>query len=191
MSARHILPAGAVLPPMPGPAAAAPGDEGPAAPATAGATVPKGANAAASAPTGSRAPPAKPQPRGRRARPAGDPQRPDRFRVLNDFVDSQMRDVSDAAAKAWFVLYRDTKPDGLVRTGLSDMAKRMGCAVSTAKRAVRELKARGLVTLVQKGAPGRGPNVYRVHGKTGPGSGRGGDDPGPSCRGIGVSGDPQ
>ena len=60
----------------------------------------------------------------------GDSQRPDRFRVLNDFVDGQMRDVSHVAAKAWFVLYRDTKPDGLARTGLSDMANRMGCSVS-------------------------------------------------------------
>lgn len=180
MSAHHILPAGAVLPPMLEPAAAAAGDEGPGAHTATGATVPKRAGAAASAAAGSRAPTTKPQPRGRRARPVSDPQRPDRFRVLNDFVDGQMRDVSDAAANAWFVLYRDTKPDGLVSTGLSDMAIRMGCAVSTAKRAVRELKARGLVTLVQKGAPGRGPNVYRVHGKPGPGSGHGGDDPGPS-----------
>ncbi|MCE9629451.1 MAG: hypothetical protein K8S94_01850 [Planctomycetia bacterium] len=191
MSTDHILPAGAVLPPMPGPGAATPGDEATAALATTGVTVPKKTVAAASVPGLARDPTAKPQPRGRRARPVEAPQHPDRFRVLNDFVDGQMRDVGDAAAKAWFVLYRDTKPDGLVRTGLSDMAIRMGCAVSTAKRAARELKARGLVTLVQKGAPGRGPNVYRVHGKPSPGSGRGGDDPGPSCLGIGVSGDPQ
>lgn len=182
MSSHHILPAGAVLPPMPGPGAAAPDDESPAARTTTTAAVPKRAGAAASAPAGLAAPRGKPQPQRRRARPVDSPQHPSRFHVLNDFVDGQMRDVSDAAAKAWFVLYRDTKPDGLAKTGLSDMATRMGCSVSTAKRAVRELRVRGLVTRVQKGAPGRGPNVYRVHGKPVRGSRLGGDDASPSCR---------
>lgn len=180
MSSHHILPAGAVLPPMSGRENAKPGDEGATAPTTAGASAPKRAGPTAIAPAASPDPIAKPQPRRRRGRPAHTPQHPDRFRVLNDFVDGQMRDFSDRAAKAWFVLYRDTKPDGLARTGLSDMATRMGCSVSTAKRAVRELMTRRLVTLLQKGAPGRGPNVYRVRGKPVTDIRCGGDEPDPS-----------
>jgi hypothetical protein len=130
----------------------------------------KVAGAVTSDPAGPVAPPAKTQSRGRRVEAGGDRGRPNRFRVLNDFVDGSMRDVGDAAAKAWFVLYRDTKPDGLARTGQSDMATRMGCSVSTVKRAVRALRARGLVTLVRKGAPGVGPNVYRVQGTPAPAS---------------------
>ncbi len=159
MGKHRILPAGAVLPPMPGQAPTAPDNMVPAAVAPAGDTA-TGAGAAAV----SQAATAKPQPQGRRARPVSAPERPGRFRVLNEFVDGQMRDMSAAAAKAWFVLYRDTKPDGLAKTGLSDMAARMGCSGSTAKRAVQELRKSGLVTLERKGAPGRGPNVYRVHG---------------------------
>jgi len=163
LTAHQILPAGVVLPPMSPPAVGTPGGEPGPAPSSAGVAVLKVAGAVTSDRAGP-APPAKTQSRGRRIQSGGDRGRPDRFRVLNDFVDGSMRDVGDGAAKAWFILYRDTKPDGLARTGLSDMATRMGCSVSTAKRSVRVLKDRGLVTLVRKGAPGVGPNVYRVQG---------------------------
>ena len=162
MSVHRILPAGAVLSPMPGPVAAALCNDTPG-----GRGTPKNATT-------------KPQTRSRRIQPRRDQQPPDRFRVLNNFVDGPMRRVSDGAVKAWFILYRDTKPDGLAKTGLSDMATRMGSSVSTAKRAVRDLRKSGLVTLVQKGAPGRGPNVYRVHGTPTSDVPRGGDEPDPN-----------
>jgi hypothetical protein len=164
LTAHQILPAGVVLPPMPRPEVGTPDGEPRPASSSTSIAVLKVAGAVTSDPTGLAAPPAKIQPRGGRIQSGEDRGRPDRFRVLNDFVDGSMRDVGDGAAKAWFVLYRDTKPDGLARTGLSDMATRMGCSVSTAKRAVRALRKRGLLTLVRKGAPGVGPNVYRVLG---------------------------
>jgi hypothetical protein len=187
MSDRRIIPPGSVLPPMiAGGGGAAPAGNTPAA----------------------RPRPADPS-------PAPDPQTPrrprrstpeaatgaakrhaDRFRVLNEFIDVTMRNLSDAAAKAWFVLYRDTKPNGLAKVGLSDLATRMGCSVSTAKRAIRELRRRGLVSVDVRGRPGRGPSVYRL------GVGSDGDDAGPSRRRqagrtppplavLGVTGDPQ
>jgi hypothetical protein len=85
---------------------------------------------------------------------------------MNDFVDTTMRNLDPRAVQAWFVLYRDTKPNGLAQTGLTDLATRMGCSMSTAKRMIRSLKGHGLVTTVRKGAPGCGPNAYRVTGLT-------------------------
>jgi hypothetical protein len=120
----------------------------------------------------------------------------DRFLVLNEFVDVTMRNLCDAAAKAWFVLYRDTKPNGLAKVGLSDLATRMGCSGATAKRAIRELKRRGLVSVVTQGSPGRGPSEYRL----GTGSDRFADGPSQRRRAgrtptppavQGVTGDPQ
>jgi hypothetical protein len=90
--------------------------------------------------------------------------KPGRFGVLNQFVDVTMRGLSDRAVRAWIVLYRDTKPNERVRTGYSDLARRMGCSISTVKRAIRELRQRGLVTVTRRGGPAVGPNEYRVVG---------------------------
>ena len=92
------------------------------------------------------------------------PGKSERFQVLNDFVDVQMRELSHAAVRAWLVLYRDTKPNGLAKTGLTDLARRAGFSLSTAKRAVRELVDRGLAKPVHRGRKGSGPSVYRVVG---------------------------
>jgi septal ring-binding cell division protein DamX len=91
-----------------------------------------------------------------------------RFHTINDFVDLSMRGLTGAAAKAWVVLWRDTKPNGLAKTAMSDLARRMGCSTTTAKRAVRELKAAGLLDVPVVGGLGRGASVYRVVGYVGP-----------------------
>jgi hypothetical protein len=88
----------------------------------------------------------------------------DRFQILNDFVDVQMRDLSDAALRAWLVLYRDTKPNSLAKTGLTDLARRAGFSVRTARRAVKQLVDLGLAKPVLRGHKGSGPSVYRVVG---------------------------
>ena len=75
-----------------------------------------------------------------------------------------MRGLTGAAAKVWIVLWRDTKTNGLAKTAISDLARRMGCSPTTAKRAVRELKAAGLIVVTVVGGLGRGANVYRVVG---------------------------
>lgn len=171
MNAHRILSAGTVLPPMVDAVADASPEELSSVSGRPPVAVPTKADTIASAQGSPAATAAERQPRSRRGYPGRDRRPQDRFRVLNAFVDEQMCSVSPNAAKAWFVLYRDTKPDGLARTGLSDMAARMGCSVSTAKRAVRELRKRNLVTPVRKGAPGRGPNVYSVNATADPARG--------------------
>jgi len=90
--------------------------------------------------------------------------RSERFGVLNDFVDTAMREASPGAVAAWLVLWRDTKPNGLATTGLTDIARRMGVSMSTVKRALRELKELGLVSVKRRGTKDARPNTYRVHG---------------------------
>lgn len=85
-----------------------------------------------------------------------------RFGTINTFVDITMRELSDRAALAWLVLWRDTKPNGLARTAVADLARRMGCSPSKAKRALAELRARSLIVVADRGGLGRGPSSYRL-----------------------------
>jgi DNA-binding MarR family transcriptional regulator len=75
-----------------------------------------------------------------------------------------MKSISPAAVRAWLVLYRDTKPNGLATTGLTDIARRAGYSQKTARRAVKELSTRQLAKRVARGGKGKGPNTYRVFG---------------------------
>jgi hypothetical protein len=85
-----------------------------------------------------------------------------RFAVLNGFVDGVMGPLPRAAALAWLCLYRDTKPDGLARTGITDLARRIQCNPRNVHRALRLLVDRGLVEVVRRGGLGRGVSAYRV-----------------------------
>jgi DNA-binding IclR family transcriptional regulator len=61
----------------------------------------------------------------------------------------------------------------LSRTGLTDLARRVGCDHRTARRAVATLEKQGLLERVRRGRMGSGPSVYRVspvpHNKGAPG----------------------
>ena len=83
--------------------------------------------------------------------------------MLNRFVDTTLAGVSGAEVKVWLVLYRDTM-DGQAKVAHADIARRCGIHPSTVKRALRRLKARGLVEVVYQGGLNRGPSVYRVYG---------------------------
>lgn len=85
-----------------------------------------------------------------------------RFAVLNGFVDTVMGTLPRAAVLTWVCLYRDTKPDGLARTAVTDLARRVGGDRSTVIRALRLLVERGRLEVVRRGGLGRGPSVYRV-----------------------------
>lgn len=147
MNRAEIIPPGAVLPPMTPDAAAPPGAAAP------GKTTSGAGTATAPLAIDSR-PSREAEKRARN--------HTDRFKTLNAFVDTTLRELPPRQALAWLVLYRDTKPDGFAGTGFSDLATRMGCSPSTAKRVVKSLRQRRLVKLVRRGAPGRGPNVYKV-----------------------------
>ena len=85
-----------------------------------------------------------------------------RFETINTFVDVTLRQLSGRAALAWLVLWRDTKPNGLARTGVTDLARRMGCSTATAKRALAELRSRKLIEVADRGRLGGGPSSYRI-----------------------------
>jgi DNA-binding MarR family transcriptional regulator len=82
--------------------------------------------------------------------------------VLNGFVDGVMGTLPRAAALTWVCLWRDTKPDGLARTAVADLARRVGVDRSTVLRALPLLVERGLLEVVRRGGLGRGVSVYRV-----------------------------
>lgn len=87
---------------------------------------------------------------------------PERFAVLNGFVDGVMGTLPRAAALTWLALYRDTKPDGVARTAVADLARRVGGDRRSVLRALRLLTERGLLKVVRRGGLGRGVSAYRV-----------------------------
>ena len=108
---------------------------------------------------------------GRRARNQP-PESAGRFATINAFVDGTMARLPRAAALIWLALWRDERR-GLSRTGLTDLARRVGCDHRTACRAVATLEKQGLLERVRRGRLGSGPSVYRVspvsHSKGAPG----------------------
>jgi hypothetical protein len=85
-----------------------------------------------------------------------------RFAVLNGFVDGIMGTLPRAAALVWVCLWRDTKPDGLARTAVTDLARRIGSDRRSVLRALRLLGDRGLLEVKRRGGLGRGVSAYRV-----------------------------
>ncbi len=146
------LPPGEVLPPM---TALGP-HQGPV-PSPTGAVEgqgPRGGSRQTNKPNQTRLPPKSPGEEGRN--------KSGRFATINTFVDITMRGLSGRAAMAWVVLWRDTKPNGIARTGVTDLARRMGCSTATAKRALAELRSRKLIEVADRGRLGGGPSSYRL-----------------------------
>lgn len=86
-----------------------------------------------------------------------------RFATVNRFVDVQIRDLTRAEMAVWLVLYRDTKKDGTVRTGQTDIAKRAGISRVSVSRAITTLTKRGLLTVIRQGGIDSGPSIYRIN----------------------------
>ena len=85
----------------------------------------------------------------------------DRFAVFNAFIDFTAGTLKRAEAMTWLVLYRDTR-NGTARTAQADIARRIGSDTRTVKRAIRRLRAAGLVRIVWQGGFRKGPSVYAV-----------------------------
>jgi hypothetical protein len=85
-----------------------------------------------------------------------------RFEVLNGFVDEGMAKLTPHESVVWLVLFRDTKPDGLARTSVDDIARRAGIGRRTALRALKNLERLRMVKVVQRGGLNRGASSYRV-----------------------------
>jgi hypothetical protein len=86
-----------------------------------------------------------------------------RFAVLNAFVDYSLAALDHPSRSVWFVLYRDTRPDGLARTAQADIARRIGMSARTVKRAVHQLETLGLLTVKYRGGLGGRLSVYCVN----------------------------
>lgn len=87
-----------------------------------------------------------------------------RFEEINGFADASMAALTRSAIAVWLALWRDTKRNGLARTGQQSLADRAGCSGRAVRTAVKELEAAGLLQVVRKGRLGSGPSVYRVRG---------------------------
>ena len=85
-----------------------------------------------------------------------------RFRELNSFVDCSVADLSRAEALTWLVLWRDTKQGGTVRTGSTDIARRIGVSRRAVTNALAKLRKKGLLRVIHQGGMNRGMSVYRV-----------------------------
>lgn len=89
----------------------------------------------------------------------------ERFHSVNAVCDYDLAEFSGAETKVWLLLWRDTKRDGLARTGRTDLARRAGISTKSVTRAVASLAKRGVLTVVQRGGSGRGTSIYRVHAR--------------------------
>ena len=100
--------------------------------------------------------------KGRTRSATDDRPKPSRFRVLNQFVDQTLQRLTRSDIAAWLILYRDTQPDGTVRTSLNQIAERGGMSRRAAIDAVNRLSRSRLIQVVRKGGLSIGPTVYRV-----------------------------
>lgn len=87
-----------------------------------------------------------------------------RFAEINGFVDCTLATLTPSAVAVWLILWRDTKPNGLSRTGQADLARRAGVTERAVRNALAELGAAKLLKVVRRGRAGAGPSTYRVRG---------------------------
>ena len=88
----------------------------------------------------------------------------DRFAEINGFVDFSMANLTRGALAVWFILWRDTKPNGLAKTGQTDLARRAGMTERSVRTALTELEKAGLVKVVRRGGVRVGASTYKVRG---------------------------
>jgi len=85
-----------------------------------------------------------------------------RWATLNTFVDAELADATEAEVRVWLVLYRDVKPGGLARVGMTDIARRAGLTRRAVVNAISSLKTRQLIEVVVRGSINGSPNAYRL-----------------------------
>src|SRR4051812_46044500 len=100
-------------------------------------------------------PPATPLPA---AKPKPPRKAPGRFAEINGFVDCSMAHLTPSAVAVWLILWRDTKPGGLARTGQADLARRAGVTERAVRKALAELIAAKLAKVVRRGRAVAGPS---------------------------------
>ena len=86
----------------------------------------------------------------------------DRWSTLNAFVDGVMGQCTEAEVRVWLVLYREVKPGGQARVGMTDIARRTGMTRRGVVNAINGLKRRRLIEVVTRGTINGSPNSYRL-----------------------------
>ena len=86
-----------------------------------------------------------------------------RFKMLNDFVDISMQDMTPRQIAVWLCLFRDSRA-GVATAAQAYIAKRCGLKRPTVSTTISELEALGLVTTLHRGGINRGLSRYRVNG---------------------------
>lgn len=85
-----------------------------------------------------------------------------RFACLNAFADVGARLVSTTAQACWWIIFRETKPDGLARISHRRIAECIGKGRHTVLRAIKELKRMGLLIVARRGTLHGGASTYRI-----------------------------
>jgi hypothetical protein len=86
----------------------------------------------------------------------------DRWAVLNAFVDVALAKASEAELRVWLVLYREVRPGGLARAGMTDIARRAGMTRRAVVKGINGLKRHGLIEVAARGSINGTPNSYRL-----------------------------
>jgi MarR family len=79
----------------------------------------------------------------------------EKVKMFNEFISDGIRTMNRSEGFTWLILYGDMKPDGFSRTSRSEVVRRGGMSKAQATRALQSLIARGLVTRVCEGYPGK------------------------------------
>lgn len=78
-----------------------------------------------------------------------------RWRLFNLMCDEQIPDIGPVAFTLWAVLFRHAGKDGRVRVSQGRLTEKTGLALPTIKKHMKQLQEVGLVTVEQRGFPGR------------------------------------
>ncbi|QDV25336.1 helix-turn-helix domain-containing protein [Aureliella helgolandensis] len=94
-------------------------------------------------------------------KPKGKGTAPDRFRILNAFVDFSLRELTRNEIAVWMVLFRDTRK-GTATVSQKFIAERCGISERTVRRMVLQLVNAGLLVVVRRGGIAVGASTYKV-----------------------------
>ena len=94
----------------------------------------------------------------RQSRPKGSAAR---FKLLNEFIDQTLQQVTPRQVAVWLCLFRDSR-NGTATAAQSYIATRCGLQRPTVSTTIGELEALGLVVTIHQGGVNRGLSRYRV-----------------------------
>jgi hypothetical protein len=97
-----------------------------------------------------------------RGRSTGNRAGGERWANLNTFVDTALAKATEAEVRVWLVLYREVRPGGLARVGMTDIAHRAGMTRRAVVKGINGLKRHGLIEVAARGSINGTPNSYRL-----------------------------